>query len=195
MRRYIITGTPGAGKTTILRHLEALGHSVVDEAATTVIASEQARGETEPWADASFIDKVLAVQRHRQTDSPATDIQFYDRSPICTHALATYLGYPISPALSAEIERITGEGVYERHVFFVRNLGFCEPTTARRISFEDSLEFERVHEESYHLFGYELVDVPAGEPADRAALVTNTISRLDGENRLAAPSQRLWKTP
>lgn len=185
MKRYIITGTPGAGKTTILRCLEALGHSVVDEAATAVIASEQARGEAEPWAHPSFVDKIIALQRQRQTDAPATAIQFYDRSPICTHALSTYLGYPSSPALSTEIERITREGVYERQVFFVRNLGFCEPTAARRISFEDSLEFERVHEESYQLFGYELVGIPAGEPADRAAAITNAISRLDGENRLA----------
>jgi predicted ATPase len=177
MKRYILTGTPGAGKTSILRLLETLGHSTVDEAATAVIASEQARGEAEPWTQASFIDKIVALQRQRQTQTTAaaTIIQIYDRSPICTHALSIYLGHPVSSALSAEIDRIAREQIYERQVFFVRNLGFCEPTAARRISFEDSLEFERVHQESYHAFGYELIDIPAGEVADRVAAVRNMI--------------------
>ena len=45
MKRYILTGTPGAGKTSILRMLAARGHSVVEEAATSLIALGQAGGE------------------------------------------------------------------------------------------------------------------------------------------------------
>ncbi|MEV5328090.1 ATP-binding protein [Nonomuraea sp. NPDC052634] len=105
-------------------------------------------------------------------------MRFFDRSPVCTHALSTYAGHPVPPALTAEIERITRERVYDRHVFFVRNLGFCEPTDARRISFEESLEFERLHEETYRAFGYHLIDVPAGPPDERIALVEETAYRL-----------------
>src|SRR5438874_6125031 len=43
MRRFIITGAPGAGKTAIIRQLELDGFSVVEEAATGVIAVAQAR--------------------------------------------------------------------------------------------------------------------------------------------------------
>ena len=43
MRRYILTGAPGAGKTAILRQLELDGFSVVEEAATDVIAAAQAQ--------------------------------------------------------------------------------------------------------------------------------------------------------
>jgi predicted ATPase len=196
MKRYILTGTPGAGKTSILRELAAYGFDVVDEAATAVIAARQAQGDPEPWTRTAFVDQVVAAQRDRQTRRAAADtgvavadtgvaavgtgVEVYDRSPVCTHALSTYLGRPVSRALSAEIDRITGEGIYERQVFFVRNIGFCEPTGARRISFAESLVFERMHEESYRAFGYELVEVPAGEVADRAALVRNAISRLAG---------------
>ena len=41
MRRFIITGAPGAGKTAIIRQLELDGFSVVEEAATDVIATLQ----------------------------------------------------------------------------------------------------------------------------------------------------------
>jgi len=176
VRRYVLTGTPGAGKTSILRCLDELGYGVVEEAATAVIAQAQDLGEDQPWTRASFIDEIVALQRQRQLAATGP-VQVFDRSPICTHALTTYLGRPVSSALAAELERITSEGIYERHVVFVRNLGFCEPTAARRISFEESLAFEKVHEESYRAFGYELIDLPAGDLAYRVATVSSVISR------------------
>jgi predicted ATPase len=42
MRRFIITGAPGSGKTAILRQLGLDGFSVVEEAATDIIAAAQA---------------------------------------------------------------------------------------------------------------------------------------------------------
>ena len=44
MRRFIITGTPGAGKTAIIRQLELDGFSIVEEAATDIIAAAHAKG-------------------------------------------------------------------------------------------------------------------------------------------------------
>jgi predicted ATPase len=42
MKRYIITGAPGAGKTAIIRELELEGFSLVEEGATDVIYAQQA---------------------------------------------------------------------------------------------------------------------------------------------------------
>jgi predicted ATPase len=178
MRRYVLTGAPGAGKTSILRRLAELGYAVVEEAATAVIAQAQAEGEDEPWTRTSFIDEVVDLQRRWQLEtSAAAPVQVFDRSPVCTYALARYLGLCASRALTAEIERITAAEVYERKVFFIRNLGFCEPTSARRISFEESLVFEKLHEQSYRKFGYELIDIPADCLNRRVAAISSVISR------------------
>jgi len=169
MRRFIISGAPGAGKTAIIRQLELDGFSVVEEAATDVIAAAQARGIAEPWTDASFIDTVADLQKQRQIRAayqPA-DVQFHDRSVVCTAALAVYLGYPFSASLSNELERIKHEAVYQKRVFFIRNLGFVTPTEARRISFEETLRFESVHETTYLRFGFELVSVEVGDLLER----------------------------
>ena len=55
MRRFVITGAPGAGKTAIIRQLELDGFSVVEEAATDVIAAAHAQGTVQPWMHPSFI--------------------------------------------------------------------------------------------------------------------------------------------
>jgi predicted ATPase len=52
-------------------------------------------------------------------------------------------------------------------LFFIRNLGFITPTEARRISFEESLRFERVHKETYRKFGFEFVPTAPGILSDR----------------------------
>jgi predicted ATPase len=94
---------------------------------------------------------------------------------VCTAALATYLGHPFSPFLAGELERIQKESIYQKRVFFIRNLGFVTPTEARRISFEDSLRFERIHEETYREFGFELVSVERGSLAERVGIIKAAI--------------------
>jgi predicted ATPase len=169
MKRYILTGTPGSGKTSLIRFLQNMGNDVVEEAATDVIASEQERGVAEPWKDSSFIDKIVNLQKQRQIKSlPNSAIQFFDRSPICTYALSVYLDIAPSEILLEEIERIRQEKVYQEKVFFIENIGFCEPSAARKISFEESLRFEKIHEEVYLSHGYECVKIASKEIPQRA---------------------------
>lgn len=171
--RYVLTGAPGSGKTAILHALQRRGFDVVGEAATDVIALQQAEGDDTPWARPAFIDDIVTMQRNRQVEAARrpSAVQVFDRSPVCTLALCHYLGYPISAELSAELDRITSDNIYDRRVFFVRDIGFCEPTAARRITFDDSLDFGRVHAETYRTLGYDLVDIPAGPVADRTSLI------------------------
>lgn len=167
-RRYILTGTPGSGKTALLRRLEIDGYAVVEEAATDVIALQHALGVEEPWRDPAFIEHIVELQIRRQL---AAGGAFFDRSPVCTLALSRHLGVPVPAVLRAEIDRLLAGRVYEPAVFFVRNQGFVEPTEARRISFEESLAFERLHEMAYRELGFTLVEVPAGPLEIRASVI------------------------
>jgi predicted ATPase len=160
-RRFILTGAPGAGKTALIRRLEALRYDIVEEAATDVIAREQASGVDRPWERQGFTPAIADLQRSREAAPMRGDLRFSDRSLFCTIALAEWLGHPAA-GLVEEAGRLAASGWFEPQVFFVRQLGFIVNTEARRISFADAQRFAELHRAVYLRFGFELVEVPPG---------------------------------
>lgn len=170
-REFILTGAPGAGKTVILRALEAGGVDVVEEAATDVIALEQGGGVAESWRRPEFIETIARLQLQRMARPALGAVRVSDRSLVCTVALAEYLGHPVPEMLVESIGSMIAAERFERRVLFVELLGFITKTEARRISLEDSRLFERFHVAAYERFGFELVRVPPLPVDERVALV------------------------
>jgi predicted ATPase len=155
-----------------LRLLERNGFGVVEEAATDGIALRFAFGHPTPWEQSGFVEAIVDLQRQRQlarTVAPAEAV-FFDRSPICMLALSRYSGLEPASELTAGVDRVLRSRVYEPTVFFVENLGSIETAAARRISFAESLRFERIHRDTYAELGFELIPIPAGGVRARALL-------------------------
>ena len=73
------------------------------------------------------------------------------------------------------MERVKDEAIYQNQVFFIRNLGFITPSEARQISFEETVRFEKIHEETYRDFGFELVPVEPGSLMERVRVIKAAI--------------------
>jgi predicted ATPase len=86
-----------------------------------------------------------------------------------------YLGHPRSDALARELKRVETEAIFSKRVFFIQNLGFIAPTDARRISFEDALRFERLHEETYRSLGFEIIPVAPAALSDRVDAIKRCV--------------------
>ncbi len=79
-KRYIITGGPGAGKTTIINVLEQK-FTVIQEAATTIIEEDLSKGISNPWEADDYHIKVnqLNLANQIKAQNSTVPVIFFDR--------------------------------------------------------------------------------------------------------------------
>ena len=177
MTQYILTGAPGAGKTTIILALKQRGYPVVEEAATDVIAQAQAEGVDAPWEREDFVERIALMQRRRRIASQVgpQDTAFHDRSVVCTLALNQHFERNAPAILIEEVEALKADRAMSKTVFFIEDLGFIENTAARRISYEDSVAFGALHEAAYAAHGFRLARIGAGPVDDRVTAILKLV--------------------
>lgn len=93
--------------------------------------------------------------------------------------LADYLGFPGPQNLLAELRRVTAKKVFQSRVLFLKNLGFITPTEARKITYEETVRFERIHERTYQDLGFEIVLIDPASVSHRVKQIKRVLS-LDG---------------
>jgi predicted ATPase len=94
---FVITGGPGAGKTTVLLELEKRGFRFAPEVARQII-QEQMRvgGQALPWADRNLYANLMlerSIQSYREHTPVSTPI-FSDRGIPDTLGYARLIGLP-----------------------------------------------------------------------------------------------------
>ena len=175
--RYIITGGPGVGKTTILNSLKKFGYGVVAEAATDLINEGLAKQVPAPWNVPGFSVKIALLQEERQKASHELDAEviFFDRSPIDVFAYDFLLRGSSAPSTTRIVQDLLDNHFYNRTVFFIESLGYCEETTVRKDSLEKSLKIERALEKTYRALGFKLVRIPAAPIEERVQKILKAL--------------------
>jgi predicted ATPase len=162
MERYVLTGGPGSGKTSIILALELLGECVTREGAEDFIRYQQSRGIKEPWREANFQGEILRLCQMRENYVPADASRvFHDRS------LVDGLAYQ---APETELHtRIMEAAISTRYtgVFLIELPNDVKRTVVRRENSEESRRVERKLEEIYTMLGYKIVRIPMGCVDDR----------------------------
>ena len=105
MRRVILSGGPGAGKTTLISELSARGYLTVSESAREVIAERLASGDSPRPEPAAFALEVLRRDKAKYAAvAEQADLVFFDRSPIESLAMVHEASPLPMPKLQAELD-------------------------------------------------------------------------------------------
>ena len=83
-QKYIITGAPGTGKTSIINELQKRGYYCIKEYSREIIFKQiKFKGNVLPWKNQiAFENKVAEKRFAAYLSSPKTRICFFDRSII-----------------------------------------------------------------------------------------------------------------
>ncbi|WP_271769412.1 AAA family ATPase [Aquimarina algiphila] len=79
-RRYIITGAPGTGKTSLINELQKNGYLCYEEISRKIIKEQQQIGKNKtPWGDLSGFVDLVYQQTIKELQNPVNQTTFVDR--------------------------------------------------------------------------------------------------------------------
>lgn len=173
IRRVIVTGAPGAGKTAMLNTLTARGYHVVEESARAIIRERLADGLPPRPTPRQFAAAVMRLDienyRRRSTQS---DWVFFDRGipdGMCMLDQVTPLG-------RRRIKGLAEHFVYHRQVFiFPPWQAIYRNDTERDQTFADAIRVFETLSEWYRQCGYEVMDMPLASVDERCDFILETL--------------------
>lgn len=176
VRRYIISGGPGVGKTSLLEALKQLDYHCFDEVSRQLIA-EQVMMNTGclPWADLPcFAEKALErmILLHRQA-ACRSGVAFFDRG---IPDIIAYLKVAALP-VGENYYTASQNHLYQHTVFILSPWKEIYVNDSERWqTFEEAVAIHEAIAETYQTLGYKLIEVLQGPVLQRAQQVVKIVN-------------------
>lgn len=172
MRPIVITGGPGAGKTTLIDELALQGYATFAEGSRLLI-EQQSQQETPilPWTDLpQFATLCLALMQEQKRQAEYSAPAFVDR------AIPDIIAYLQVGGCEVESTFFAESVGYHQQVFVCRpEASIYVQDEVRPHCFEEAMHIHQTLLEVYRTIGYQVIDVPWGSVAERTAFVLKMV--------------------
>lgn len=167
MKRFVITGGPGTGKTTICEALKERGYTVIPEAARMFI-------EQHEFSSVRSEEFQVALTRFQQDLElkETTKVAFLDRSIIDNVAFCEALSIPTPQYLLSAAQKTNYDLVFTLQPL-PKNL---YDRSTRPETYEEALRMHSIIQATYKRFGYTIVEVPCAQVEERVKYMLARIS-------------------
>lgn len=174
--RFVMTGGPGAGKTTILTSLTELGHRTAPESARKIIRERLAAGLSPRPEPAIFALEILRADIEKYRKATASDAPtFFDRGVLDALFMLNLEG----GMTRDETARYIHEFPYNKTVLLLPPWKEIYGTDAERDqTFEQSVEVFEGMQRWYRQWGYETLEVPHGTVAERVSFILSSVESI-----------------
>ena len=171
--RFVVTGGPGGGKTTILTALAERGYNFAPESARRIIKERLAAGLSPRPDPVPFAHEILSedIEKYRKAD--ASDCPtFFDRGVLD----ALYMLNAENSLTYEQAERYIQDFPYNRTVFLLSPWKEIYATDSERDqTFEQAVEVCEGMKWWYLQWGYEILEVPHSRVEKRVSFILEAI--------------------
>ena len=158
-QRYVITGAPGTGKTSIIKALKKKGFTCINEQSRRIITEQiMKKGDILPWKNQiAFEKKIASIRTKKYLMSPPNEICFFDRSVLDCVAYLKLSKLKVPSEILKNIQKCKFNNIVFYTPFWKEiyiNDG------ERKESIEIAIKIQKTIIEAYKSKNYQLIKIP-----------------------------------
>ncbi len=175
VKRVVITGGPGTGKSTLINELIEQDYPCFEEISRQVTLDAQKEGIEQLFLSNPllFSERLLKgrEQQFIDADNGGTDLVFLDRG---VHDVLAYMDF-IGDTYPNSFKAICNTCVYDQ-VFILKPWeAIYKSDNERYESFEQALKIHEHLVNTYQSYNYHLIDIPFGTVNERTDFILNSL--------------------
>lgn len=173
MKRYIITGAPGTGKTTLIDYLRNDGFVCFDEVSRKIIKQQQLiNGNKTPWEDVAGFTKLVYEYTLKDLEMPISGIAFSDRGLADNIAYLKLRNHSVNPFFKT----FDYHKFYHKKVFVLPLWKSIYTQDPQRLqSYKEAQKLYKLLLQEYEHLGFEFYELPKNTVESRIEFIKNNI--------------------